>query len=535
MLETMMLSKTAIAALLQKRFENESFKTMREIPLPNNFAGMDKAVQLIARALQHKRKIFIIGDYDVDGVVGTTLVYEFFESLGAKIGFAIPNRFADGYGISPTLIARLQLQDCLIITIDNGISAIEATEQCNQHNNTLIITDHHTPPPTLPNAAAIINPKLAHCPFPQKDICGANVGWYLIAALKAYLGIEYDMSRSLDLLAFAIIADVMPLVGVNRLLLRRGLEQLAVSERPACVVLRDVLKKNRFSSEDISYFIAPLLNSAGRMADASLAVAFLRAKNLDEAHMYFAKLQALNTERKAIENTLLEQALTQIDTQSNIALVYGQDWHEGVLGIVAARLCERTGLPSFVLTHKEGYLKGSGRSFGEINLIELLQRNAHLLRKFGGHKGAVGLEVDRDKLESFVREASAMVVQHLQQTPMNEQKAYIGEIMPESIDDELLHILDAFEPYGEANPKPRFLCRDLVVRDIRNVGLAHNHTALLLSPIGQSHKLKAIAFNQQYNELVIGSRVDSIFALSRDSYSQSPQLVIENLKLQAVR
>ena len=460
-----MLDKTAIMALLQKRFENESFKSLREIPPPHLFAGMSEAVRIISEALASGRKIFIIGDYDVDGVVGTTIVYDFLQSLGANIDFAIPNRFTDGYGISPALIARLGLRDCVIITIDNGISALEAAELCAQNGNTLIITDHHTPPPSLPRAATIINPKLAHCPFPQKEICGANVGWYLVAALKAHLGIAYDMSAPLDLLALAIIADVMPLVGINRLLLRRGLERLAVSRRPACVVLRDELKKKSFSSEDVSYFIAPLLNSAGRMADASLSVAFLRAPNLAQAREHFGTLQALNSERKTIENTLLEQALGQIQNgaPAKIALAYGEGWHEGVLGIVAARLCERTRLPSFVLTRKDSVLKGSGRSFGDVNLIELLHSHAHLLRRFGGHKGAVGLEIDVGRLGDFVREASATLAQGAhEQGEDGAQPKYMGEIAAGSIDEELLHILDSFEPYGE-EPKatffvPRFDC-----------------------------------------------------------------------------
>lgn len=528
-----MLNKAAISALLQQRFENELFKTMREIPQPHLFAGMEQAVQIISETLAAKRKIFIIGDYDVDGVVGTTIVYDFLESLGANIDFAIPNRFIDGYGISPTLIERLGLHDCVIITIDNGISATEAAELCKQYNNTLIITDHHTPPPILPHAATIINPKLSHCPFPQKDICGANVGWYLVAALKAKLGIQYNMSASLDLLALAIIADVMPLVGLNRLLLRRGLCELAQSNRPACIVLREELKKSTFNSEDVSYLIAPLLNSAGRMADATLSVAFLRSKTIQEARTHFLALQSLNHERKMIESNLLEQALLQMDKNAKIALAYGKDWHEGVLGIVAARLSERTGLPSFVLTHKNGYLKGSGRSFVGVHLIELLQMHAHLLRQFGGHKGAVGLEIEYHNLEKFVSEASLVVEQILQANASKikqQDKEYIGEITAECIDLELLDILDNFEPYGEANPKPRFLCRDLIVREIRNVGLAQNHTALLLQPIGRPNRFKAIAFNQHY-ELGIGSRVDSVFALSRDSYSQNPQLVIENLRV----
>lgn len=523
------LSKTTLVKRLQERFEHECFKRMSEIPKPECLTGIAEAVEILSQAIRQKRKIVIVGDYDVDGVVGTSIVCEFLELLGAHVEFIIPNRFIDGYGLSASIIERLPIKDCVILTIDNGISAIEAAELCVKYDIPLIITDHHTPPPILPNAHVIVNPKLEYCSFPQKEICGATVAWYLIAALKHKFKISYNMAQSLDLLAFAIIADVMPLLEVNRILLKRGLAKLSTSKRPACIVLREEFKKEHFSSEDIAYLIAPLLNSAGRMADASIAVMFLRADNVAKARHYFSRLKTFNNERKSIESNIFEKAIAQIDSTLHVAVAYGEDWHEGVLGIVAARLCERTGKPSFVLTQKEGYLKGSGRSFGKVSLIDVLHSHSDLLRRFGGHKGAVGLEINTDSFTAFINKASENVGQFLQNNPLcDDEQNYIGEISPESIDLELLDILDVFEPYGEANPKPLFLCRDLIICEMKNVGAKQNHTALTFEAKGRK-RLNAIAFNQQY-DLNIGCVVDGIFALCRNSYTQSPQLIIENLK-----
>ncbi len=518
------LDKKDIKRILHDRFKDEVFKSTKEIPQPYCFAGMKEAVNAIVESMSKKEKIAIVGDYDVDGVVGTTILCNFFDFLSYPYEFVIPNRFHDGYGLSEGIIERIDAD--LVITVDNGITAYNAATLCKKRGIKLIITDHHIPSEKLPDALVIVNPKLPYCPFPQKEICGANVAWYLVAALKKRMQVQsYNMSYSLDILSLAIIADVMPLVGINRLLLKKGLKNIKISRRPAFVILKENFKKDEFNSEDVSYQIAPLLNSAGRMDDAVISVRFLLSKTNAEAQYYFNQLKELNQKRKEIECDIFEQAFKQTQKDDKVAIAYGKDWHEGVLGIVAAKLCDRLGIPSFVLTLKENTtLKGSGRSFGGINLIDLLQNQSHLFERFGGHKGAVGLEITQENIEILKTNLQNILdVSHKKQ----DNKKCMGEIKFESIDAELLEILDTFEPYGEANPKPRFICKGLVIKDIKSVGVHQNHTSLTLKNHHQS--LKAIAFNQQY-AFEVGKSVDTLFMLTRNIFApEVPQLIIEDI------
>lgn len=521
-----LLDRRAIEEILEARFSHERFTRLRDLPPPEALAGIPQACELIIQAMREKKRLVIIGDYDVDGVVSSAILAEFFERLGCPIAVIIPNRFCDGYGLSPHLVRHIEAD--LIITVDNGISAHEAAEICHERGITLIITDHHTPPATLPNADVIINPKLPHCPFPQKEICGANVAWYLCAALKNRLGVALDMGESLDLLALAIIADVMPLVGINRLLVRQGLRQMARSTRPAMVALRQRFRKDSWVSEDVAFLIAPLLNSAGRMDDARVALEFLRSDSLAKAHEGLEELMGLNQERKEAESQLFEAALEQIDPQSRALVVHGEGWHEGVLGIVASRLCERFGKPSFVLSQKGAILKGSARSVGGIDLVPLLVAQHERLIGYGGHKAAAGLKLEARYLEAF-KEALEASLEGVEAVGASEGERYLGEIALESIDGDLLGILERFEPYGEGNPKPRFFCARATIGQGRIVGAERNHTALTLQE--GALECKAVAFRQVY-ELERGASVACFFSIARDSFYQkpTPQLIIEKLE-----
>ncbi|RAX57022.1 single-stranded-DNA-specific exonuclease RecJ [Helicobacter monodelphidis] len=530
------LDKKDIMNLLEERFRNDAFKKIQEIPHPSQLAGLHEAVDIIIDAIHHSQKIVIIGDYDVDGVIGTTLLCNFFQAINYPIHFIIPNRFTDGYGLSTNIIERIDAD--LIITVDNGITATQAATLCKEKKIKLIITDHHTCPEELPNADVIVNPKLPYCPFPQKDICGANVGWYLIAALRQKLKPDYSIIQSLDILSFAIVADVMPLVGINRILLKKGLEIFKHSNRPAIILLRDKIQQKSgkldFNSEDIAFNIAPLLNSAGRMEDASISVAFLMSQTLEEAKIHYERLNTLNCMRKQEEKDLFKSALIQIQEKCTptdcVVIAYDRNWHEGVIGIVAAKMSEYFRKPSFILTFNEnGLLKGSGRSFGEINLISLLQQNSHLLYKFGGHKGAVGFEMDIKNIPAFKENLNQILAHYsLHTASVSTNKHCIGEVFLKNIDNELMNILETFEPYGEANPKPHFFCKKLIIKGIRNVGNNNEHTSLTLYEQDSKYFLKAIAFNQQYH-FKIGECVDSLFCLTRNSYYE-PQLVIESLQ-----
>jgi len=470
------VSKEDIKKILQQRLSDN--KKLSDIPHPTLLKDSKKAAKKIAKYIKENKKIVVVGDYDVDGVVSTAIVVEFFRKIPYNIEAVIPNRFSDGYGISPTLLDRIDAD--LIITVDNGISAIEAGEICEQRGIELIITDHHTPSKELPKAYAIVNPKLEDDTYPFKDICGAEVIWLLLGVLKQELNLKIDMSYFIDILSIAIIADIMPLVGINRALVIDGLKRLKTSKRPACIIIRDFINKSKISSEDIAFNIAPKLNSAGRLEDASLALEFLLAKDTYTAYEKFEVLNALNEERKEIEAKTLKEAIEMVDESKDIIVLAKKHWHEGVVGIVASRLVDRFLKPAIVLSiNDEGIAKGSARSLGDVNIYELLLKNKEFLEKFGGHKMAAGLSIKSENLKEFEKSINEDA-SNLPKEYFIPKENIFGILDPKEIDFELLEIIESFEPFGEANIRPKFLTKKAKVIDVKLFGMNNNHSKLIL-------------------------------------------------------
>ena len=518
------LTKARIEAILASRFA-DGFKELSDLPDPYELHDMERAAERIARAVRKGERIAVVGDYDVDGVVSTALMEEFFEIAGHPVQAVIPNRFDDGYGVSPRVLDRIDAD--VVVTVDNGITAVEAAELCKARGIDLIVTDHHTPSDTLPDAYAIVNPKQSACSFAYPEICGAQVAWFLIGALKRHLGLDLPMGRFLDLLALAIVADVMPLTSINRPLVQKGLEKLSTSRRPAFEAVRAYLGKNRFSAEDVAYGIAPRINSAGRMADASTALRFLRAKNLSEASAAWLELDALNRERREIENRTTEEAIAAARPEDPVVVVAQEGWHEGVVGIVASRLVGRYGKPAIVLAAEGGRAKGSGRSVGEVDLYGLLSRSAEWLEGFGGHKMAAGLSLEVRNLDAFRRkicdEAS-----RLDPELFVPKGRVLGELPLSEVDWELMEILERYEPYGEANARPAFLFRELEVVEARPIGQEKSHLKLFLRSGGRT--LSAIRFS--YEERVApGDRIDLSGTLQINEFNgrRSIQLMVDKI------
>jgi single-stranded-DNA-specific exonuclease len=346
---------------------------------------------------------------------------------------------------------------------------MEAANLCKERGIDLIITDHHTPSKTLPDAYAVVNPKKEACAFPYPEICGAQVAWFLVGALKKRLNVSLDMGAFLDILALAIVADVMPLTAINRTLVQKGLEKMASSKRPAFEAVRQRLRKNRFGSEDVGFAIAPRINSAGRMADASIALRFLRAKSVPEALRLWDELDALNAERKEVESRIAEEAAEMVNPRDPVIVAAGENWHEGVVGIVASRLVGRFGKPAVVLSVENGRAKGSGRSVGSVDLFELVAGCREHLSGFGGHKMAVGLALASDRIAAF-REALCKQASRLDPMLYKPDLGILGELPLSEIDWELMEILQRYEPYGEANGKPKFLIKNISVIDANPIG-----------------------------------------------------------------
>ena len=508
------LTKEDVRKILAQRF-SEGFLSLRDIPRPDTLKDLQKAAKRIAQAINERQNIVVVGDYDVDGVVSTTLMKEFFAAIDYPVRTIIPNRFKHGYGLSKSIIEEVRDTD-LIITVDNGISAIEAAQYCKELGIDLIITDHHTPGETLPEAYAIVNPKQNSCDFAFSDICGAQVAWFLIGGLKAQLGLELDMKRFLDILAIAIIADIMPLRHINRPLVQAGLKMFERSERPAVKFLRSVLKKHAFSSEDLAFTVAPVINSAGRMDDAKIALDFLSAEDFFSASVYYARLLALNSQRKAEEHRVYNECLRQVRGDEHCIVVAGEDWNEGVVGIVASRVMDRFKKPAIVLTKKGELYKGSGRSLGEVDLFGLLQDSAHLLERFGGHKKAAGLAVRGDNLAAFRSHIDALAAKLPKEAFIDASKV-LGELPFSEIDWELIDILEAYAPYGESNPMPRFAALDVEVLEARMVGESANHLLMTLRKDGRI--FKAIKF--KHEKPLKKERIDLVFSPARNIFNNN--------------
>ncbi len=521
-----LLDKESIKRLLQKRLK-EGEKKLKEIPHPTLLHNGEKAAKRIADAIRNGEKIAVVGDYDVDGTVATAIVIDFFRLIGYPIEAHIPNRFRDGYGVNASVLERIEAD--VIITVDNGITAVEAATICKERGCDLIITDHHTPPPTLPEAYAIVDPKLQACAYPFKDICGAQVIWLLLALLKRELKADVDMLSFVDLLCIAIIADVMPLVDINRTLVKEGLRLLLRSNRPASVIIRDFLNKSSITAEDIAFMIAPRINSAGRMEDASIALAFLTATTPHEAYIQFEKLSALNEFRKETEAQTTKEAIALVgDGSDDVIVVAKEGWHEGVVGIVASRLVDRFNKPAIVCSIKDGYAKGSARSLGEVDIFWLISQNGKYLEKFGGHKMAAGLTMRIEHIAPFQAAINA-TASTLPRSAFVPKEELFGILKSESIDDELLEILEAAEPYGEANSRPKFLARDAEVVSVRTFGSDASHSKVVLRLDPNDTKLHEFILFRRVLENV--SRLTCSYSVVKNEFNNriSLQLLIHTV------
>lgn len=519
------LTKEDIRRLLAQRFASDECRKLGEIPTPESFKDIDIASKRIKKAIQNREKIAIVGDYDVDGVVSSVILSTFFDDLGVKYELIIPNRFKDGYGISLDIIKKLDAD--VIITVDNGISAVDSALYCKEKGIDLIITDHHTVPSEVPEAYAIVNPKQKDCRFPNCEICGAQVAWYLVAALKNEMKLEYNLSTFLDLLSIAIMADMMELRDINRVMVKRGIKALNQSKRPAFEAIKRYFSKNSLESDDISFLIAPLINSSGRMQDAKFSYEFLKSKTVDEALEKLDYIVGLNNNRKDEERMLFEESLKHVKEDENIIVAWGEEWHEGIVGIVASRLSKRFKKPAIVFSINENQAKGSARGIGEVNILSYIEEQKDLLLGFGGHKGAAGVSIEKEKLEEF-RERMFKALREIDKSKLRVHTDVLGEIEPSAVDFELLEILEEFEPYGQKNPKPSFILRDMYVKVDKELGKEGQHLKLILQ--NGNATLESIFFN--YDKRVKrGDRIDILFTLSRNDYRGlvTPQLLIKEI------
>ena len=515
MTDSSLITKDALFTILSSRFSTEE-KKLSQIPNPALLKDAPKAAKKIADAIRENKKITLVGDYDVDGVSSTAIMVDFFRQIPYPLEAIIPNRFRDGYGVSPNVLERIESD--LVITVDNGISAIEAAKTCKERNIELIITDHHTPSEILPEAFAIVDPKLSTCQYPFKEICGAQVAWLLLALVKKELNLNIEMKQFLDILAIAIIADIMPLIDINRTLVKEGLKLIKSSSRPSSIIIRDFLNKSTISSEDIAFAIAPRLNSAGRLEDASIALDFYTARDTFSAHKQFELLGKLNDLRKDTEKQTTLNAIEKVDENDKIIVVAGEGWHEGVVGIVAARLVDKFGKPAIVLSLENGVAKGSARSIGDVNIYELIKTNEQLLTKFGGHKMAAGLGLLEENIAAF-REAINATASKLDAKDFIPKEQVTGILSTDDIDLELLNLLESFEPYGEENLRPSFLIKDAEVVSIKLMGSDKSHSKIEVRQFPHQRKtVEIIAFRTVF-EMPENRKITCSYTVAKNEFN----------------
>jgi len=501
-----------IEQILHNRIKDDSYKTLKSIPTPDNFKDMQKATMRIVEAIKNDETINVVGDYDVDGVTSTAIIVNFFTALGVEVNYIIPNRFEHGYGLSPIILK--QIYDGIIITVDNGISAIEAANICKERGLDLIITDHHTVGVELPDAFAIVNPKQSDCSFPFKDICGAQVAWYLCASIKNSLNFQYNLMELFDLLALAIVADVMPMKSLNQTMVKVGLKSIQNSTRPCMVALRQRYGLDTITEEDIGFKIAPLINCAGRMSDPSIALEFLLSFDEFEANMQLDYLIELNEMRKQEQLQIFNEAKEQVDESDKVIVVASQNWNEGIIGIVASKLCEKYKKPSIVFSIDNQKAKASARSTSQINLYELIASCREVLNGFGGHKQAAGLSIQSEKIPQFKNMLNSNI-DDLVVLKEDIESLSLGEFCINEVGINSYNLIESYRPYGITNPYPIFTFSSLKVLSATKMGKNKEYTKLEVSNGNTS--IEVVIFTD-FEEVNIGDKISFTANISKNEF-----------------
>lgn len=482
-------------------------------------SGIDNAVEILYNAFREGTRIIVVGDFDADGATSTALSVLGMRALGCdNISYLVPNRFEDGYGLSPEVVDQAKARGAqLIVTVDNGISSHAGVAHAKTLGIPVIVTDHHLPGDTLPDAEAIINPNLRDCEFPSKSLAGVGVAFYLMLALRTFLRDKgwFDerniappnLAELLDLVALGTVADVVPLDANNRILTWQGLSRIRAGKcRPGIKALLEISNRDpqQLAARDLGFALGPRLNAAGRLDDMSVGVALLLCDNLGEARVLASELDALNQTRKEIEQGMQAEALIlceklerSSETLPGGLAMYHPEWHQGVVGILASRIKERFHRPVIAFAPAgDGTLKGSGRSIQGLHMRDALERldtlYPDLMIKFGGHAMAAGLSLEEHKFEQFQQRFGELVTEWLDPALLQGEVISDGPLSAAEMSMEVAQLLRDAGPWGQMFPEPLFDGRFRLLQQ-RLVG--ERHLKVMVEPVGGGPLLDGIAFN----------------------------------------
>ena len=518
-------------------FMNPSLEYLRD---PFLMKDMDKAVKRIQKAIENNERIFIYGDYDVDGVSSTSILCLYFDSINYPVNYYIPNRLEEGYGINEDAIRKIHDQGCdLIISVDCGITSVKEVDIANELGIDVIITDHHECQSEIPNAYAVINPKQEDCNYPFDMLCGCGVALKLIQALTPSEIFKESMYDYLEIATLATICDIVPLVDENRIIVKNGLKLMKEGKN---LGLRELIKicgveTEKIGSSHIGFSIGPRINASGRLGYSYLGVQLFTTKSEYEANEIARTLEEKNNERQMIESKMYHEAEEIIKSDARyendkVLVIANEGWQHGVIGIVASKLTEKYYKPTILLTIEDGEATGSARSIKGFSIFDALVSCKDLLNKFGGHEQAAGLSLDADKIDILREEVNKIADYNLTVEDMIENIKVEFELDEDKVSLDLVDELHKLEPFGLSNPSPRFIMRNLVLDDIFTLGKNKQHLKI---NVYNENTYECIGFNMAHlkENFNPGDKVDILFQLDENNYmgKRTVQLLLKDMRL----
>lgn len=522
-------------------FLNPDIKT---IPSAMSLSDIDLACNEIFKYQKNGEKVYIHGDFDADGISATSILWDFlYRKLGIDCIPLIPNRFNDGYGLSANTLDKIAASGAtLVITVDCGIKDIDIIKEYT--NLKFIITDHHSFPtdeegkkivPEADNLIAVVHPQHPEGEYPNAEICGANVAWKLVCALNESLDNKFDIDEYLCLVALATITDIMPLKNENRTIVKQGVENMKRTRNIGLKALMDTLKlePEKLETYHLGYILGPHFNAAGRMDDALQAVRLLSTQDRDKAIKLSKEINTLNLTRQQLTEELIQTAESKVKLDKKLIAVYEKDWPEGIIGLIAGKLCEKYYRPVIVMSidEKNKKIRGSARSTSKFNITEALSNVSEYLERFGGHKQAAGFSVKYDDFNKFLIKLSEYVEVNLKDADLIPEIEITDKLDPEDINHELIYAIELFEPFGNGNPKPKFLFEDCELTENKIIGNGDKHFKLNIQKNGSN--LTAVAFNKKdlISNLEIGDRIDIVGCPNINRWNGREYLQIEIIDL----